>query len=245
MSDFYRALRVMPSATPEQIASAYARERTRVETPGDTPETSVAARLTAIEEAYVVLGDPERRAAYDRSLGSTRARASTVTVQALVDAEPEAGPSPSAAPLATITPSTPSSTAASLNASTINLDLLSPAPTVRACPNCGNSNPVQATICSSCGGQMTRPCPYCGQPVALSEAVCPRCHTVVTEYDQRRFAVAVQGDHQVQEERRDLSAGVEALEASNAQRNQNALIFWLVALALFVGVIIFLVSQVH
>jgi len=33
----------MPSATPEQIASAYARERTRVETPGDTPETSVAA----------------------------------------------------------------------------------------------------------------------------------------------------------------------------------------------------------
>ena len=92
---------------------------------------------------------------------------------------------------------------------------------------------------------MTRPCPYCGQPVALSEAVCPRCHTVVTEYDQRRFAVAVQGDRKVQEERRDLSAGVEALEASSAQRNQNALIFWLVALALFVGVIVFLVSQVH
>ncbi|MFN8525017.1 MAG: DnaJ domain-containing protein [Chloroflexota bacterium] len=64
--DYYRILDVEPSATPEQVRSAFRRaamEHHPDRNPGD-PEA--AQRFRTVVEAYQVLGDPIRRAAYQR-----------------------------------------------------------------------------------------------------------------------------------------------------------------------------------
>jgi curved DNA-binding protein CbpA len=61
MINLYEVLNVSPHATADEIKSAY-RERAR-ETHPD--HQGSAEQFRAIQEAYSVLGDPERRAQYD------------------------------------------------------------------------------------------------------------------------------------------------------------------------------------
>ena len=66
--DHYRLLGVGPEASRADIAHAY-RQRARAAHPDSRPQDADApARFRALTEAYQVLSDPARRAAYDQSL---------------------------------------------------------------------------------------------------------------------------------------------------------------------------------
>jgi curved DNA-binding protein len=63
--DYYRTLGVERNATPEEIKKAY-RRLARKFHPDVSKEKNAEERFKAVGEAYDVLGDPEKRAAYDR-----------------------------------------------------------------------------------------------------------------------------------------------------------------------------------
>jgi curved DNA-binding protein CbpA len=66
--DLYRLLGVSPEASGGEIAQAW-RRQALAEHPDRRPwDAGATARFRALAEAYQVLGDPARRAAYDRSL---------------------------------------------------------------------------------------------------------------------------------------------------------------------------------
>jgi curved DNA-binding protein CbpA len=73
--DHYRLLGVPREASREEIARAW-RRRARAEHPDSRPGQAgdaAAGRFRALAEAYHVLSDPARRAAYDRVLGRGQA----------------------------------------------------------------------------------------------------------------------------------------------------------------------------
>ena len=71
--DLYGLLGVPQEASGGEITRAW-RRRAAAEHPDRRPRDAAApARFRALAEAYQVLGDPARRAAYDRSLGHHRA----------------------------------------------------------------------------------------------------------------------------------------------------------------------------
>lgn len=61
----YAVLGVAPAASTETVAAAFRAAARRVHP--DVPETGDAAAFIRVREAYDVLGDPDRRAAYDRA----------------------------------------------------------------------------------------------------------------------------------------------------------------------------------
>jgi curved DNA-binding protein CbpA len=72
--DHYQMLGVARGASREEIAQAW-RRRARAEHPDRRPGEvgdEAAGRFRALAEAYRVLSDPARRAAYDRALGRGR-----------------------------------------------------------------------------------------------------------------------------------------------------------------------------
>jgi curved DNA-binding protein CbpA len=91
--DLYQVLGVARDASREEIALAW-RRRARDEHPDARQgDTGAPARFRALAEAWQVLGDPERRAAYDRGLdpGQPPGRV-RITVR-----HPPAAPGPGAA----------------------------------------------------------------------------------------------------------------------------------------------------
>jgi curved DNA-binding protein CbpA len=66
--DLYQLLGVPRGASREEIAQAW-RRRARAEHPDSRPaDADAPGRFRALAEAWQVLGDPARRAAYDRAL---------------------------------------------------------------------------------------------------------------------------------------------------------------------------------
>ena len=79
--DQYQLLGVPREASREEIAQAW-RRRARAEHPDARPaDADAAGRFRALAEAWQVLGDPGRRAAYDRALARERPPAARVTVR--------------------------------------------------------------------------------------------------------------------------------------------------------------------
>lgn len=76
-TDHYATLGVPPDSSPEEIKAAF-RQLAKTHHPDVNGGTARAmARSQAINEAYRVLGDPERRAAYDRERGLHAAQTRT------------------------------------------------------------------------------------------------------------------------------------------------------------------------
>jgi hypothetical protein len=68
--DLYQLLGVPRRASREEIVQAW-RRRARAEHPDSRPrDTAAPGRFRVLAEAYQVLSDRDRRAAYDRALGS-------------------------------------------------------------------------------------------------------------------------------------------------------------------------------
>ena len=99
-SDPYKVLQVDPEAEDEVIQAAY-RRLARKYHPDVAPDADSAARMTAINAAWDLLGDPGRRAAHDRD------RAAATSVAATPPASPRAGSPRSAAPPPTASPPRP------------------------------------------------------------------------------------------------------------------------------------------
>ena len=66
MKDFYGLLGVSPDATAETIKTAYRKKAAQFH-PDRNPEQDAAAKFRAVQEAYEMLTDVERRKAYDDS----------------------------------------------------------------------------------------------------------------------------------------------------------------------------------
>lgn len=74
METYYQLLDVPPEAPAEAVEAAYQRQRDRyrperVAALGEEFQQITRSRLTELERAYAVLADPQRRRAYDRSIG--------------------------------------------------------------------------------------------------------------------------------------------------------------------------------
>jgi len=77
-ADLYQLLGVSREASREEIAQAW-RRQARAEHPDARPADAAApGRFRALAEAWQVLGDPARRAAYDRALARERQPAARV-----------------------------------------------------------------------------------------------------------------------------------------------------------------------
>lgn len=66
-ADYYARLGVQPSASPEEIRAAYREKAQETHPDHNADDPKAAERFQAVKEAYQVLRDPERRAAYDRA----------------------------------------------------------------------------------------------------------------------------------------------------------------------------------
>jgi len=91
--DLYQLLGVPRDASREEIALAW-RRRARAEHPDARPADAAApGRFRALAEAWQVLGDPVRRAAYDRALaGDQQSAARVPTAPGRVPVRRLAGP---------------------------------------------------------------------------------------------------------------------------------------------------------
>jgi curved DNA-binding protein CbpA len=77
--DLYQLMGVPRRASQEEIVQAW-RRRARAEHPDSRPDDAAAPdRFRVLAEAYQVLSDPSRRAAYDRTLGAAPVRPGVVT----------------------------------------------------------------------------------------------------------------------------------------------------------------------
>lgn len=105
----------------------------------------------------------------------------------------------------------------------------------QACPHCGALNPIKATMCLTCGKQISRPCPNCGQQILLNQTVCPRCNTFIIEYDKQRFADAKATEQQVTEVRQEAQVRYDAMLDADRARISFGMVFWVVAFLLCFG----------
>ena len=70
LPDYYELLQVSPNAEPETIHRVYRLFAQRVHP--DNLETGNEAKFRALQDAYSVLSDPEKRAEYDLLYHQTR-----------------------------------------------------------------------------------------------------------------------------------------------------------------------------
>jgi len=75
--DYYEVLQISPNADPETVHRVYRLQAQRFHP--DNQETGNAETFRLVSEAYQVLSDPQRRAAYDAEYGAGRRKAEQET----------------------------------------------------------------------------------------------------------------------------------------------------------------------
>ena len=114
------------------------------------------------------------------------------------------------------------------------------------CLFCGGINPKEAKICLACGRHIARSCPKCGKILRIDEGVCSRCKTILREYDQTRLIDSEHLKEVKEAERGESQIRVDALEEHHRQRAVFGFVFWLVVIAVFIGLCfltVFLVTK--
>jgi curved DNA-binding protein len=84
--DHYEVLQISPNADAETLRRVYRLQAQRFHP--DNLETGDAETFRRISDAYEILGDPERRALYDRELRQARRREANGTVESPPPAPP-------------------------------------------------------------------------------------------------------------------------------------------------------------
>lgn len=225
MLSYYDILGVTPTATDATISAAYTQARAVQQSQTGVDPTQNAAALQILDAAYATLSDPDRRAAYDRTLnGDATVRLPQLATGSAPLARP-AGPQPQApaqpmtfapAPSVLSTPEAPSLT----------------------CPHCGQQNPAQAGFCMVCRRQIANPCPVCGHQVMLSILACPRCATIVPEYHKERFEQGEQTARRITQRRAEEDTHARRQDRIYSAQIVGTTVFWLLAFALLLGVIL-------
>jgi ribosomal protein L40E len=144
MENYYAVLKVLTTATPEEIKGAYSRSRAKLMASVlDDPEMESA--LAALDKAYAVLSDPGERANYDRSLGSSVDAASPTALTLLER------------PATIMRPETPVPVVQQLcpncgapNPVQATTCLQCGQQISRPCPSCGQAVPLNQSVCSRC-----------------------------------------------------------------------------------------------
>ena len=88
LPDHYQALQVHPSAEPEVVQAAYRRLCLKYH-PDVYKGADAHQRMSLLNQAYAVLGDPEKRRAYDRQLAGVGAGAGAAPAHSPTAAQPQ------------------------------------------------------------------------------------------------------------------------------------------------------------
>lgn len=144
MPDYYQLLKIPSSASPDQIQSAYNRERARL-LAAASDESSISSALQGLDDAFAVLSNPAQRAAYDRSRGENSMSALMVGTASTASAlQPDTAPA------------RPVQQRACPNCGTLNPVQATICSScgrqiTRPCPKCGNPIALNEVICPRCG----------------------------------------------------------------------------------------------
>jgi len=95
-NELYHRLEVLPGASPDEVARAYRRLAHDAHPDAHPGDPDAPRRFREITEAYEVLGDPARRARYDRA--RDRARVAMSQASGVRAGSPWAAPAPVFAP---------------------------------------------------------------------------------------------------------------------------------------------------
>lgn len=143
MDNLYRALEVLPTATPDEIKEAYSRLRAKfMASEMENPE--LTAKLSELEAAYAILSDPSERTNYDRSLGSVNS--STQTALTVLD-QPATILRPE---VATPLVQQPCPYCGVPNPIQATMCRQCGQQISRPCPNCGHTVQLGQTVCPRC-----------------------------------------------------------------------------------------------
>ncbi|RIK22539.1 MAG: hypothetical protein DCC52_13660 [Chloroflexi bacterium] len=148
MANYYELLKVSPSASAQEISSAFDTQYEqwrRLVTHHDPNVVNQANQaLQLLEQIRATLSDPAKRAAYDEGIGLR----SPMT-------PPAPRQMPGAAQPGSVAPTQPA---------------------LWTCPKCAKENPPNTRFCFNCGTQLVRACPECGQETSLvATGFCGNC----------------------------------------------------------------------
>ncbi|MDL1896047.1 zinc-ribbon domain-containing protein [Anaerolineae bacterium CFX7] len=164
MANYYELLKVSPSASAQEISSAFDTQYEqwrRLVTHHDPNVVNQANQaLQLLEQIRATLSDPAKRAAYDegiglRSVGGLADPTAILNMPSVTMTPPAPRPMPGAAQPASVLPTQPA---------------------LWTCPKCAKENPPNTRFCFSCGTQLVRACPECGQETSLvATGFCGNC----------------------------------------------------------------------
>jgi len=164
MANYYELLKVSPSASAQEISSAFDTQYEqwrRLVTHHDPNVVNQANQaLQLLEQIRATLSDPAKRAAYDEGIG-LRSVGGLADPTAILNM-----------PSAPMTPPAPRQMPGAAQPGSV-------APTQPAlwtCPKCAKENPPNTRFCFNCGTQLVRACPECGQETSLvATGFCGNC----------------------------------------------------------------------
>ena len=143
LPNYYERLGLLPTATRDEIQTAYATLRSEWDERVKQGDASAPEHLRLLDEAYATLGEPSRRAAYDRSMRGPQA-GSALAVQV----QPQHVVVPEEPPVPMLQRACPHCGA--LNPVQLTRCRECGKQVTRPCPQCGRPVQLGQTICPRC-----------------------------------------------------------------------------------------------